>query len=113
MPNEEIDITASLSAMKTFTEEQLYLDLSHENILEYRKIVDERAKKSLSKEDRHEMEHWGGAGLYGPISAVFGRLEDKYKLDIMRARQEQPNVEQGKNIFVHNWKTLQKKVCKE
>jgi|ERR1017187_1630572 hypothetical protein len=113
MPDDESDITASLSTMKSFTEEQLYLDLSHENISQYHHVVAERAKNSLSKEDRRNMEHRQGAGLYGPISAVFGKLEKQYQLDIMRARQEQPNVDQGKNIFVENWKTIQNKVCKE
>src|ERR1035438_5203621 len=44
MPDDESDITASLSTMKSFTEEQLYLDLSHENISQYHHVVAERAK---------------------------------------------------------------------
>ena len=44
---------------------------------------------------------------------MFGKLEKQYQLDIMRARQEEPNIDQGKNIFVQNWKTIQNKVCKE
>jgi hypothetical protein len=71
------------------------------------------AEKSLSKEDREKMKNWQGAGLYGPISGVFGRLEDKYQLDIMRTRNMQPNVEQGKNIFSSNWQWVHNKICNE
>jgi hypothetical protein len=113
MRDEENEIAVSLSDLKSFNEDQLYLDLSHQDILEYRRAVAELAKQSLSQEDRHKMEQWQGAGLYGPISAVFGKLEDRYQLDIMRARQEEPNVDQGKSIFVRKWKTIQDKVCKE
>src|SRR5579864_2198089 len=103
MADQLSEISAVLEKMKALPDAQLYLDLSDQYISESRTYVYEAAEKSLSKEDREKMDNWQGAGLYGPISAVFGRLEDKYQLDIMRARNMQPNVEQGKNLFSANW----------
>jgi hypothetical protein len=107
------EISAVFEDMKALPEAQLYLDLSGQYISESRTHASEAAEKSLSKEDREKMNKWQGAGLYGPISGVFGRLEDKYQLDIMRTRNMQPNVEQGKNIFSSNWQWVHNKICNE
>ncbi len=113
MTDQLSEISDVLGKMKALSDEQLYLDLSREDNKEYRKHVYEAARNSLSNEDRRKMEGWTGAGLYGPISAVFGRLEDRYQLDIMRAHNAQPNVEQGQNLFSSNWRYIQNKICKE
>lgn len=107
------EISNALAEMKTLTDEQLYTDLSSQFITELRDHVYDAAERSLSKEDRDEMKNWHGAGLYGPISAVFGRLEDRYQFDLMRVRQARPNVEQGRNIFSGNWEWVKNKICKE
>lgn len=111
--SKETQINEALANMKNATDEQLYLELSHEGILEYRKFASKRALKSLSEEDRRKMFKKPVAGIYGPISAVFGRLEDKYKFDLSSSRRELPSVGQGKNIFSSNWAVIEKKICKE
>jgi hypothetical protein len=113
MADQASEINDVLAEMKTFTDDQLYTGLSEDDTEKYRKYVYEAAERSLSDEDRTRMKNWPGAGLYGPISAVFGRLEDKYQFDIMRARAAQPNVEQGRHLFSSNWKLIQDKICND
>lgn len=113
MSDRASEIDDVLAEMKTLTDEQLYTGLSQDDTEKYRKYVYEAAKKSVSKEDQAIIKKWPKAGIYGPISSVFGRLEDKYQFDLMRARSAQPNAEQGRHLFSSNWKLIQDKICKE
>jgi hypothetical protein len=105
-------IARQVAEFAPWNDEQLYLLLSQDFTRKANEQLLQKAVAKLDPEQRRKFAHEGqrGAGLYGPVSFLFGKIDDR-TLHILT--HPEPTVGNGKGWFESNWKIFKNHFCDE
>lgn len=113
-PTAEV-ITQQVRDLGKLSDDDLYRLLSQESLEKYRKGLMKQAVDTLSPERRRQFERdkSRGAGLYGPISFLFGKVDHDMLHVLVDSTKLQPNAEDGKGLFALRWGNLKRQLCED
>jgi len=108
-------ITQQVRELGKLSDDDLYRLLSKESLEKYRKGLMKQAVDTLSPEERRRFERDKsmGAGLYGPISFLFGKVDREMLHVLVDSTKLQPNAEDGKGLFALRWSHLKRHLCED
>jgi hypothetical protein len=111
------DLTSSikeqLKAFSDSSDESLYYVLSSYTVAQFKDSVTKEALNSLPPDlrEKAKLEMGTGAGLYGPISFLLGKVDTDRNQLLLDAANLSPTVKDGVGQFESFWNRLKSHVC--